>query len=252
MKRGFRAIEPGQAGIPVPVPVAGLLAEGQIDLQTERSVSKSLVGIPRGEDRTEARRERGFTRPLHHRLIPVVEQRVSESTVSVVVQKGRRIRKLVHLGTHRPFLRERRGPHPVEPGDAEDVLEDTDLLIECLLDEKRVVGDFERFRSGLRRLCEECLRREQKHEHRPQRVNHDLRRGPGTDGDMAIVTPAKLHAVAFLAALLDLHDIPRAQLVRFRKLQKSRILIAHTSDRHRRAERARQQGVVLLDGKSAI
>jgi hypothetical protein len=132
----FRARQPGEAGVPVPVDVPLLLAERQVDLQSVRSRASPVLDVPCRGNKARPWRERRLPGAFHHRLVAVVQQGVAEAGSRSAVQKRQRVGKLVFLGHHRPFLGEAGGPLTVQPYRAEDVLEDTRFLVEGLLDEK--------------------------------------------------------------------------------------------------------------------
>ena len=77
----FRGGQPCESPVPVPVNVAGLFAEGQIQLQPERIIA---VALARGrQHETDARRERRPARTFHPYLIAVVQQRIPETARAV-------------------------------------------------------------------------------------------------------------------------------------------------------------------------
>src|SRR5262249_19894059 len=125
--------------------VADDFAERKIELVTHHAGTEPFLAIAGRKYKRQTRRERWRVSVFRECLQPVVESHVFHAVVVFRKEVRNRVRKLVCLTKHRPFLRKARCDLARAVGEidwqVEYVLHNARLLIVCLFDEEGVILD---------------------------------------------------------------------------------------------------------------
>src|SRR5215475_2891269 len=125
--------------------VADDFAEGKIELVTDHASAEVFIAIAGRKHERQTRRERWRILVFHERLQTVVEPHIFHAVVVFREDVRNRVRKLVRLTKHRPFLSKAWCDLTRAVGEidrkVEYVLHYAWLLIVSLFDEERVILD---------------------------------------------------------------------------------------------------------------